>query len=63
AGIGAAQYHLGLPIGLVLLHLLGASLAIAAGTNLMLSVRSPRRVAEPAADGQVAGRARVPLGG
>ena len=63
AGIGVAQYHVGLPIGLVLLHLLGASLAIAAGTNLMLSVRSPRRVAEPAADGQVAGRARVPLGG
>jgi cytochrome c oxidase assembly protein subunit 15 len=35
--IGLTQYHLGLPIGLVLLHLLGACLAIAATTNLMLS--------------------------
>lgn len=38
AAIGLSQYHLGLPIGLVLLHLLGASLAIAAATNLALSV-------------------------
>lgn len=38
AGIGVAQYQLGLPIGLVALHLLGASLAIATVTNLMLSV-------------------------
>ncbi|HKX14882.1 MAG TPA: COX15/CtaA family protein [Propionibacteriaceae bacterium] len=37
-GIGVAQYQLGLPIWLVALHLLGASLAIAATTNLMLSV-------------------------
>ena len=42
AGIGIAQYYLGLPIGLVALHLLGASLAIAAATNLMLSVRRLR---------------------
>jgi heme a synthase len=40
AGIGIAQYQLGLPIGLVAIHLLGAALAIAAGTNLMLSVSS-----------------------
>ncbi|HEY5820642.1 MAG TPA: COX15/CtaA family protein [Propionibacteriaceae bacterium] len=40
AAIGLTQYHLGLPIGLVLLHLLGASLSIAAITNLFLSVRS-----------------------
>lgn len=39
AGIGITQYHLGLPIGLVLLHLLGASLAVAAAANLALSVR------------------------
>jgi cytochrome c oxidase assembly protein subunit 15 len=39
AGIGIAQYQLGLPIWLVALHLLGASLAIAAVTNLMLSVK------------------------
>jgi cytochrome c oxidase assembly protein subunit 15 len=38
AGIGVAQYQMGLPIWLVALHLLGASLAIAATTNLMLSV-------------------------
>jgi heme a synthase len=38
AGIGIAQYRSGLPIELVALHLLGASLAIAAVTNLMLSV-------------------------
>jgi cytochrome c oxidase assembly protein subunit 15 len=41
AGIGIAQYYLGLPIALVVLHLLGASLAIAAATNLVLSVRRP----------------------
>ena len=39
AGIGIAQYQLGLPIELVALHLLGASLAIATVTNLVLSVR------------------------
>jgi cytochrome c oxidase assembly protein subunit 15 len=39
AGIGIAQYQLGLPIWLVALHLLGASLAIAAVTNLVLSVK------------------------
>jgi heme a synthase len=38
AAIGIAQYQLGLPIWLVALHLLGASLAIAATTNLLLSV-------------------------
>ena len=43
AGIGIAQYNLGLPIGLVVLHLLGAALAIAAGTNLMLSFRARPR--------------------
>jgi cytochrome c oxidase assembly protein subunit 15 len=36
--IGIAQYQTGLPIWLVAMHLLGASLAIAAVTNLMLSV-------------------------
>jgi cytochrome c oxidase assembly protein subunit 15 len=44
-GIGVAQYQLGLPIWLVALHLLGASLAIAATTNVLLSVS--RRPAEP----------------
>ena len=63
AGIGVAQYHLGLPIGLVVLHLLGAALAVAAGTNLMLSVRARRQDAEPTGNDQAAGRARVPLRG
>jgi heme a synthase len=42
-GIGVAQYQLGLPIWLVALHLLGASLAIATATNLMLSVTRSTR--------------------
>jgi cytochrome c oxidase assembly protein subunit 15 len=50
AAVGLAQYHLGLPIGLVALHLLGASLAMAASTNLLLSV-SP----VPDGDGRPAG--------
>jgi len=39
AAIGISQYLLGLPVGLVAAHLLGASLATAAAANLMLSVR------------------------
>jgi cytochrome c oxidase assembly protein subunit 15 len=39
AALGITQYRLGLPIVLVILHLLGASLAVAASTNLFLSVR------------------------
>ena len=42
AGVGLIQYYTGVPIWLVALHLLGAALAVAATTNLMLSVRSPR---------------------
>ena len=47
-GIGLAQYQLGVPIWLVALHLLGASLAIAATTNLLLSVSRARRPSSPA---------------
>jgi cytochrome c oxidase assembly protein subunit 15 len=43
AVVGIAQYDLGLPIGLVALHLLGAATAIALATNLQLSVRSVAR--------------------
>jgi cytochrome c oxidase assembly protein subunit 15 len=44
AAIGLTQYHLGLPVGLVLLHLLGAALAVAASANLFFSVRmAPER--------------------
>ena len=42
AAIGLTQYHLGLPIGLVALHLLGAALSIAAVANLRFSVRAVR---------------------
>jgi heme a synthase len=38
ASIGIAQYYQGLPVQLVALHLLGAALAMAAATNLVLSV-------------------------
>lgn len=40
AAVGIAQYNLGLPVWLVLLHLLGAAAAIALVTNLLLSVRT-----------------------
>lgn len=42
--IGFLQYFTGLPVWLVALHLLGAALAFALATNLVLSVR-PRRAA------------------
>ena len=47
AAIGLTQYHLGVPVPLVALHLLGASLSVAAATNLLLAVR--RRTAPAAA--------------
>lgn len=40
AVIGFVQYFNGVPVPLVALHLVGASLAIAAATNLLLSVRT-----------------------
>jgi cytochrome c oxidase assembly protein subunit 15 len=40
AAVGITQYNIGLPVWLVVLHLLGAALAIALATNLMLSVRT-----------------------
>ena len=39
AAIGITQYHLGVPVPLVALHLLGASLSVAAATNVLLAVR------------------------
>ena len=47
AGIGLTQYHLGLPIGLVAAHLLGASLSIAGVANLRFSVRRVSPAAQP----------------
>jgi cytochrome c oxidase assembly protein subunit 15 len=63
AGIGIAQYNMGLPIGLVALHLLGASLAIAAATNLMLSIRRLPAAPGPVSDsaGKIE-RSSSPLG-
>ena len=46
AAIGLTQYHLGLPIGLVAAHLLGAALSIAAVANLRFSVRPVRPTAQ-----------------
>lgn len=42
AVVGITQYELGLPVVLVMVHLLGASLATAASANLFLSVRRSR---------------------
>ena len=53
AVIGITQYELGVPVGLVGLHLLGASLSVAAATNLLLAVRRPRTLAASPARGQV----------
>ncbi|MGI3786104.1 MAG: COX15/CtaA family protein [Janthinobacterium lividum] len=39
AVLGLAQYHLGVPVPLVALHLVGASLSVAAATNVLLAVR------------------------
>jgi cytochrome c oxidase assembly protein subunit 15 len=41
--IGITQYLVGVPIWLVALHMLGAALAIAAATNLLLSVRKVKQ--------------------
>ena len=56
AAIGILQYATGLPVWLVALHLLGAALAMALATNLMLSVGSRRRV--PAGGPEPTGRGR-----
>jgi cytochrome c oxidase assembly protein subunit 15 len=47
AAIGITQYYLGVPVGLVALHLLGAALAVAGATNLLLSVRSASAGGDP----------------
>ncbi len=59
AAIGITQYHLGVPVGLVALHLLGASLSVAAATNLLLAIRRPTtRSAARATAPATAGAAR-----
>jgi heme a synthase len=44
--VGFVQYFAGLPVGVVLLHMLGAALVIAAATWLLLSVLEPSRPGE-----------------
>ena len=39
AALGITQYYLGVPVPLVALHLLGASLSVAAAANVLLAVR------------------------
>jgi heme a synthase len=41
AAIGFVQYFAGLPVAVVMLHMLGAALVVAASTWLLLSVREP----------------------
>ena len=41
AGIGFVQYFAGLPVAVVMLHMLGAALVAAAATWLLISVREP----------------------
>lgn len=41
AGVGFVQYFAGLPVAVVMLHMLGAGLVIATATWLLISVREP----------------------
>ena len=59
AVVGISQYELGVPVPLVALHLLGASLSVAAATDLLVAVRRPRaRPVGPAAAPATAAAAR-----
>jgi cytochrome c oxidase assembly protein subunit 15 len=50
ATVGFVQYFAGLPIGVVMLHMLGAGLVVAAATWLLVTVRDPVSAAERPAD-------------
>ena len=53
AALGLTQYYLGVPVPLVALHLLGASLSVAAATNVLLAVRRrPTAGRSPESDGR-----------
>jgi cytochrome c oxidase assembly protein subunit 15 len=41
AAVGFIQYFRGLPVALVMLHMLGAGLVVAAATWLLVTVREP----------------------
>ena len=51
AGIGFVQYFAGLPVGVVMLHMLGAALVVATATWLLVSVLEPAQAREPALTG------------
>jgi cytochrome c oxidase assembly protein subunit 15 len=51
AGIGFVQYFAGLPVGVVMLHMLGAALVVATATWLLVSVLEPAQACEPALTG------------
>jgi cytochrome c oxidase assembly protein subunit 15 len=45
AAIGFVQYFAGLPVGVVMLHMVGAALVAASVTWVLISVREPRATA------------------
>ena len=46
AAVGFVQYFAGLPVAVVMLHMLGAGLVIATSTWLLVSVLEPRTIRE-----------------
>ena len=48
AAVGFVQYFAGLPVAVVMLHMLGAALVVAAATWLLVSVLEPARSGETA---------------
>ena len=70
AGIGYAQHFTGLPVGLVILHMLGSALLVAAATAVWDRQRSryvthgadPFGVVAPAAESPTAAHAAAPAG-
>jgi cytochrome c oxidase assembly protein subunit 15 len=51
ATVGFVQYFAGLPVGVVMLHMLGAALVMAAATWLLVSVLEPSSVRETSFSG------------
>jgi cytochrome c oxidase assembly protein subunit 15 len=51
AVVGYVQYFAGLPVGVVLLHMLGAAMVMAASTWVLVTAREPGRAAPEGPDG------------